>query len=135
MDANVEQQVKVFAVTRIALGASFALAPGWGLRTWLGPGADSASARLALRMVGGRDLALGIGALLAVRHGAPTRGWIEAGSLADASDFAACLVAVARPSGLARGRALASGLSAAAASAYGRRLATLTTTSPDGTVP
>jgi hypothetical protein len=31
-------------------------------------------------------VALGVGVLLALRHNAPARGWVEAGGLADAGD-------------------------------------------------
>jgi hypothetical protein len=43
--------------------------------------------------MGARDLALGLGAILAMRHDAPVRGWVEAGGLADAGDLAATLLA------------------------------------------
>lgn len=45
------------------------------------------------RSVGARDVALGAGAILAERHDAPVRGWIEAGYLSDIGDFAATAVA------------------------------------------
>ncbi len=48
---------------------------------------------LAMRSVGGRDLALGLGALLALRRGAPLRGWVEAGALADLADGLAGVLA------------------------------------------
>lgn len=57
---------------------------GRGLRPPLAP-SDEAVA--GLRMVASRDLALGLGVELAARRGpAALRGWVEAGSLVDASD-------------------------------------------------
>ena len=43
--------------------------------------------------LGARDLALGIGVILALRHDAPVRGWVEGSGLADAGDTLATLLA------------------------------------------
>jgi hypothetical protein len=56
------------------------------LGPWIGEGRRDASARLLARALGGRDFAIGLGTILALRHGAPARGWVEAGGLADAGD-------------------------------------------------
>ncbi|HLG66947.1 MAG TPA: hypothetical protein VKV36_03645, partial [Acidimicrobiales bacterium] len=40
----------------------------------------------------GRDVALGLGALLALRRGAPLRGWVEAAALSDTLDAWATLL-------------------------------------------
>ena len=48
---------------------------------------------MAARALGGRDLALAVGPLLAMRHKGPARGWIEAAMLADATDTMATLLA------------------------------------------
>lgn len=49
-----------------------------------------AGARVLLRMFAGREIALGVGQLLAARRGpAAARGWIEAGALADGVDVIA----------------------------------------------
>ena len=44
-------------------------------------------------MLGGRDVALGLGVVIALDRGAPVRGWLEAGALSDGIDLAACLLA------------------------------------------
>ena len=44
------------------------------------------------RMWGSRDLALGLGTVVAVDHGAPVRGWIEGAALADAADALTALL-------------------------------------------
>jgi hypothetical protein len=46
-----------------------------------------------VRSLGARDVALGLGAVLALRHGAPVRGWVEGGGLADAADTFGTLLA------------------------------------------
>lgn len=127
MNADVEQQLRSFAIGRIALGAGFLLAPGPSLRTWVGDDGDTPATRLVVRMVGGRDVALGVGTLLAVRHGAPVRGWLEAGALSDASDFVASLLAARH---LPKARVLGAGLSALGAVVFARRLIPQVATTP-----
>ncbi|MHB8671683.1 MAG: hypothetical protein ACYDAD_14180 [Acidimicrobiales bacterium] len=85
---------RALAWARIGLGASAVLAPTLAGRAWVGPSeADRPGARVLARALGGRDLALGLGVVQAMRHAAPVRGWVEAGGLADAGDLAATLVA------------------------------------------
>ena len=76
---------------RIGIGASLLMAPALG-RIWLGEAAGGAAAKAAARAIGGRDLALGVGLLLAHRRNEPITGWVAAGALADASDAAATLL-------------------------------------------
>ena len=86
MEPSLERRVEGMAVTRIVIGVVLLLLPGPFLRAWLGRQASSPFSRLMARSVGGRDLALGLGTLLALRHRAPLRGWLEAAMLADTSD-------------------------------------------------
>jgi hypothetical protein len=44
-------------------------------------------------MLGGRDLALGLGVVIALDRGAPVRGWLEACVLADTVDLVGCALA------------------------------------------
>jgi hypothetical protein len=44
------------------------------------------------RMVGGRDLALGLGTVIALDKGTPVRGWLEATAFADAGDVVSALL-------------------------------------------
>lgn len=60
--------------------------PQLPLRPWVGERRADPTTLLFGRVLGVRDLALGLGALLAMRHDAPVRGWIEAGGLADTGD-------------------------------------------------
>ena len=115
----VDQQVKVFAIGRIGVGAGFLLAPGLCLRLSLGAVEAGPVTRMLARSVGARDIALGLGALMALRHQAPLRGWLEAGALADAGD---ALTTVLGFRHLGRGRAALAVLSAASALGLGRRL-------------
>ena len=72
------------------------------------------------RAFGVRDLAIGLGAVIALDRGMPVRGWIEAGVLSDAVDTArAC--SRAAPSRGIRLPAIAIGAGSAAAGASSRR--------------
>jgi hypothetical protein len=78
---------------RMAFGAAFVLAPGLAGRLWVGDDADRRAVKVLTRALGARDLAIGLGVAIALDRGAPVRGWLEAGTLADAADFLAALVA------------------------------------------
>lgn len=84
--------VAALASARIGLGVSMLVAPGPLARLWLGEDATSPAATALARSVAARDLALGLGTLLALRRGRPTRGWLEATALADAGDAMASLL-------------------------------------------
>lgn len=77
---------------RIALGAVAVAAPGTTARILTGrPRADGVEPQLA-RMLGGRDLALGLGTVIALDKGTPVRGWLEACALADGGDCISALL-------------------------------------------
>jgi len=78
---------------RIAIGVVSLLTPGLVGRAMVGPDGDSGEARLFARMVGARDLGLGLGVLLALDRGAPVRGWLEVSAAVDGIDAGACLLA------------------------------------------
>jgi peptide-methionine (R)-S-oxide reductase len=79
----------VNGVARSALGVVALIAPGLPLAPWVGPAASDPSARLLARGLGGRDLALGLGTLWALRRAEPLTGWVVASGLADAGDVMA----------------------------------------------
>jgi hypothetical protein len=78
---------------RIAIGVVSLLAPGFVARTMTGRAVSEDDTRLFARMVGARDLGLGLGVLVALDRGAPVRGWLEASAAVDGIDAAACLLA------------------------------------------
>lgn len=88
-----EQIETVMSVGRIAIGAGLLAAPARFSRSWVGEDAERASVQTAMRGLGARDVALGLGGLLARRHGQSTRGWLEAAALADLGDATATLAA------------------------------------------
>jgi hypothetical protein len=78
---------------RIVIGVVSLLAPGFVARTMTGRDGSEGGTRLFARMVGARDLGLGLGVLVALDRGAPTRGWLEVSAVVDGIDAAACLLA------------------------------------------
>jgi hypothetical protein len=78
---------------RIAIGVVSLLAPELVGRTITGGDGSVGGTRLFVRMVGARDLGLGLGLLVALDRSAPVRGWLEASAVVDGLDAAACLLA------------------------------------------
>jgi hypothetical protein len=78
---------------RIAIGVMSLLAPGLVGRTMIGRDGAMGGTRLFARMVGARDLGLGLGVFLALDRGAPVRGWLEVSAVVDGIDAVACLLA------------------------------------------
>jgi hypothetical protein len=77
---------------RIALGVAALVAPKLAARALFGGRVGRGTAALT-RMLGGRDLALGLGVVIALDRGAPVRGWLEACVLADTVDLVGCALA------------------------------------------
>lgn len=104
---------------RLVLGVVLVCAPRWSWRQLTRPRQPGDDTALAARMLGGREIALGLGGLLAARHDGAVRGWAEAGVLADIADAAAVAISPTvsgwrRPATmLAAGGAAAAGLVAA----------------------
>ena len=78
---------------RIAIGAAALAAPGPGGRLMFGRDGSGPGIKTLIRMLGGRDLVLGLGVVIALDRGAPVRGWLEAGAAADTVDLVACVLA------------------------------------------
>lgn len=86
-DIDPRQLATSLAAGRIAIGVTFLLAPRavWGVQLRDSPVPDAIAT--PLRMAAARDIALGVGGLLAARRGpGALRGWTEAGALADGTD-------------------------------------------------
>jgi hypothetical protein len=80
------------AAGRVALGAAALASPSVPARPWVGASSDKLGAQVFGRALGGRDLALGLGALGAAWQESPgsrSAGvWYAAGALSDALDLA-----------------------------------------------
>jgi hypothetical protein len=90
---DVRDLAKTNGIGRIALGAGLVLAPGLAARVWVGDDASHTGSKVLAAALGARDVALGIGLLVALEGDGPARGWLEGAALADAVDFAATLAA------------------------------------------
>jgi hypothetical protein len=85
---------QLIAWGRVGLGVSAIVAPTLVARPWIGPDAASSGGRTLARTMGGRDLALGIGALRALGlSDQEARPWVALGGMADAVDALATVVA------------------------------------------
>ncbi len=118
MDREVARRLAAsVAWGRIGLGATAVLSPAIPLRPWVGREvAWRPRAKLLARALGARDIALGLGVVLALRKEAPVRGWVEGGVLADAGDLVATLLAFGTLPKWGRWLVLASAAGAVAAS-------------------
>jgi hypothetical protein len=105
------------ARARIALGAAFVLFPSLAGRMWIGSDAARRPVKVLARAFGARDLAIGLGVVIALDRGTPVRGWIEAGALSDAIDTSASLLAGGSIHPAIRWPAIALGAGSAAAGA------------------
>jgi hypothetical protein len=78
---------------RIAFGMAALAAPKLAARAMSGTKQSAGLAPMFARMFGARDIALGLGTIVAIDRGAPVRGWLEGGALADSADLLACTLA------------------------------------------
>ena len=87
---------RAVAAGRVALGLTALAWPAGPARPWVGTAGDDLAVRVLARALGARDLALGLGALAALRHppGEPgaAGAWVAAGALSDALDVVASLL-------------------------------------------
>ncbi len=98
---------------RLAYGVALILAPARLARRWLGPVVDGAPAKVLLRGVGARELAVHGGALGALFAGRSLRPWLLASIAGDLGDITATLLARAElPDGAAPAATLVAGSSA-----------------------
>jgi hypothetical protein len=84
MDLDARTTALVLARGRAIVGLVLLLFPGLAARLWLGE--SSPRIRALLRMVGVRDLILGVGALTTVKERSQDAEWVGMGAVADAVD-------------------------------------------------
>ncbi len=111
------------ARARIAIGIAGIVAPGAAARLMGGRSGSAGLAPVVVRMLGARDIALGLGAVIAIDRGAPARGWLEAAALADTGDLVASVLGRDRLTpGAFKATAALSGASAALGALLARQL-------------
>jgi hypothetical protein len=106
------------AVNRTAFGTKYLVQPRSAGDSWIGRAARAPGTQVIVRSQGARDIALGLGALVALLRGreGEARAWMAAHALADGADTAATWVARDRlPASQARLALAIAGASTAAA--------------------
>lgn len=78
---------------RIAIGIAAVVSPRLATRAMSRGRASNEISALFARMLGARDVALGLGTVIALDRGAPVRGWLEGSALSDTVDCVACVLA------------------------------------------
>jgi hypothetical protein len=116
--SDVRQRALFLARARIVIGLVHLVAPCLIVRVLFGPGASTPASRTFARLMGVRDVVLGIGAITTVKEHTLDAEWVSAGAAADAVDGLAILVtprvpAYGRLFSLVSGTAAALGLQAA----------------------
>ncbi len=85
---------QLIAWGRVGIGITAIAAPAMMARPWIGGPAGDPGARLLARTMGGRDLALGLGALRALAvSDDEARSWVALGGVADMVDALATVLA------------------------------------------
>ncbi len=116
------QLALLLARARIGIGTAAMLAPGLATRVLSGRRASGIEPPLA-RMLGARDVALGLGTVIALDRGAPVRGWLEAAAFSDGADCLSSLIGRARLSSWAVSATVAAAVGSALSGVYlSRRL-------------
>jgi hypothetical protein len=102
----------VLARARVVLGLIASVLPG--VAALVVPGERRASTRALARMIGARDVALGVGAITSVKEGTHDAEWVGMGAVVDLADGLALLVTRGLPA-----RARLAGLGALGLGAVG----------------
>jgi len=119
--ASAKRLALAVAALRVGLGLGAFAVPDVACRPWVGSNGEGPGRKVLARALGGRDVALGLGALVAARRGAPVRGWVEAAALADGGDVAATLASWSALPKVGRVLVLGAAAGAAAAGAVAAR--------------
>ncbi|MGH2788348.1 MAG: hypothetical protein ACRDJV_10620 [Actinomycetota bacterium] len=93
---------RLLGLGRALFGAATLVAPRTATRVWTGEGEGSPTLPMAVRGMGARDMAIGVGTLVALENGGPVARWLEAGAVADAADAFATLTSWRRLPGFRR---------------------------------
>jgi hypothetical protein len=90
---DARHQARQHALGRVIVGASLTLVPRLAGEGWIGRDSRRPATQVAIRALGARDLAIGLGTAYTAGQGYGARPWLWAGILADATDLAATLKA------------------------------------------
>jgi hypothetical protein len=91
------ERALVLARARIVVGLVLLLLPGVAARLLFGRSASVPAVRALARMMGARDVILGVGAVTSIKERTMDAEWVGCGALADAVDSVAMLIAPGVP--------------------------------------
>jgi len=120
LDMDDRDFARMLLVARVAIGSACFLFPRKAVQVWTGEQQGSGTAAMAVRALGARDVAIGMGGLRALEDGDSPSRWLEAGALSDAADTVGALAGFRR---LGKMRRLVFVATAASATYLGFRLA------------
>jgi hypothetical protein len=89
---DVRQRALLLARARIVVGIAHLVIPGVIVRLLFGSGASTPASRTFARLMGARDVMLGIGAVTTVKERTLDAEWVSAGAASDAVDCLAILL-------------------------------------------
>lgn len=112
LDLDQRDIARLLSVGRVAFGAFMVLAPRRAARIWTGETEDSAISAMAVRGLGARDVAIGMGTLVALEEDGDVAGWLQAGIVSDAGDALGVFSNFGRLGGLRRWALLATSCTA-----------------------
>jgi hypothetical protein len=87
------QLILAYSAGRIAFGLALLGPPSWAAARWIGPDAERRPVGVAMRGLAVRDVALGLGAIDAVRRDGAVVPWLVAAAAGDVADIAISLIA------------------------------------------
>ena len=92
-DVDVEDLARMLSTGRIAIGIALIVAPGRIATAWTGEPNPSPGMKHVARSMGARDVALGLGTLVALDRSKSVSRWLEAQAFSDAADCLGTLIA------------------------------------------
>lgn len=101
-DLDDRDLARLLGLGRVLFGAAALVAPRSAVRIWTGEGEGSTTLPMAVRGMGARDLAIGMGTLVALENDGSVSRWLEAGAVADAADAFATMTSWRKLPGLRR---------------------------------
>ena len=107
--SDVRQRALLLARGRIVVGLVLLVLPGVAVRVLFGGGASTPASRTFARLMGARDVVLGIGAVTTVKERTLDAEWVSSGAAADGVDAVAMLLTPGIPVRTRLGAAVSAG--------------------------
>jgi hypothetical protein len=103
LDLDSRETARYMSLARFGIGIALLVFPRRLARGWFGEDqSEWPVAPVAMRAVGGRDVAIAVGTMTALENGGDVSSWLRAGATADAADTAAFALALRNIRGIRR---------------------------------